>query len=506
MALGDVTFVEGEGGLGRPLPGEDFISALLFYTGSLPSGFSSSSRIKQVFSIGDAEALGILADYSDGTAGTSTYVIGTKGNTGDTINAKFTGINGVVIDTGIYTVASADSTIALQGAAWAAKINAFTYLHGATASFTTATLTITWPKSQGIFPNSGTPVSISLTGAFVGTLTQSVVAGVASKQAVWHYHISEFFRMQPQGQLYLGFFAVGTYDYTEVTTMQNFSDGKIRQIGVFVDSKAYAVGDLTLLSNEIITNCDANHMPISAIYGANIAAVSDLSTLTDLNTLTAKKASVVIAQDGAGLGNFLYIHTGKSVTALGAVLGAEALAAVSDSIAWPAKFNFSNGVELDTPAFANGILVKTLARPLLNLIDNMGYIFILKRVGVAGTAANDDRTAIVSTSDYAHIRDNRTINKAERGVYAKIAPRLSSPLLLNADGTLQNTTIESFKSDASLNLLQMERNGELSASAVAIDATQDVFSSGKFIIAVFLLPVGAAKFIQINIDFTTSIA
>jgi hypothetical protein len=41
MALNNVSFVLGQGGLGRPLPGQDYISGLTFYGSTLPSGWSS---------------------------------------------------------------------------------------------------------------------------------------------------------------------------------------------------------------------------------------------------------------------------------------------------------------------------------------------------------------------------------------------------------------------------------------------------------------------------------
>jgi hypothetical protein len=61
MALNDVTFIQGQGGLGRPLAGEDHISGMVFYlsNANLPSGFTVSTRIKQVFSVQEAEGLGI---------------------------------------------------------------------------------------------------------------------------------------------------------------------------------------------------------------------------------------------------------------------------------------------------------------------------------------------------------------------------------------------------------------------------------------------------------------
>jgi len=59
--LPSITFNRGQGGLGRPLPGNDHISGLIFYflDANLPSGFAADDRIKKVFSLEEAEALGI---------------------------------------------------------------------------------------------------------------------------------------------------------------------------------------------------------------------------------------------------------------------------------------------------------------------------------------------------------------------------------------------------------------------------------------------------------------
>lgn len=506
MALNDIIFIKNQGGLGRPLAGEDFISALLFFTASLPSGFSSSNRVKLIGSVQDAENAGILADYSDATAATVTYLISTKGNTGDTIKMTYTGANGITRDLGLYTVAAADSSIALQGAAWAAVINAGTINHGCTAAFNTATLTVTLPKSEGVFPNSGTPAAIVKTGAFAGTLTQAVVQGVASKLAVYHYHIAEYFRMQPKGSLYVGFYAVpGTYTFTEIQTMQLFAGGKIRQIGVYKDGAAFASGDLTTIQG-VVNTLAGLHMPISSVlYGADISAVSDLTTLADLGTLSAPNTSAVIGQDGAGLGAFLYKTYGKSITTLGATLGAVSFVSVSEDIAWPNKVNVSNGSECDTIAFANGTLVSALSQSTLNTLDDRRYIFLIKYVGVSGSFFNDSHTAVAVTSDYAYIENNRTIDKAIRGVYASLIMDINRPLLLNANGTLQDTTIAYLEGLANTNLDAMVRAEELSAKGVTIDPTQNVLSTGNITVAVKLVPVGVARQITVKIGFATSI-
>lgn len=252
MSLNNIVFILGQGGLGRPLPNEDHISGMMFYTGTLPSGFTTASRVKQVFSVAEAEALGIKSDYSDATAAAGSVAITTAGTNGDTINNSVVTPTGTV-DLGTYTKASTETNATAVGAAIAAIINAGTVNHGFTAVNTTGTVAITAPKKYGVYLNTGTKLVTTISqGATLAATTTQFTGGVASAQAIYHYHISEFFRRQPKGNLYLGFFAVpgGAYDFSEVATMQNYAAGKIRQIGAFKNSAtAFSSADVTALHN-----------------------------------------------------------------------------------------------------------------------------------------------------------------------------------------------------------------------------------------------------------------
>ena len=61
----NLTIQRTNGNVPRTLAGEDHISGLLFYHNTLPSGFSTTDRIKAVSSIETAEELGITADAQD---------------------------------------------------------------------------------------------------------------------------------------------------------------------------------------------------------------------------------------------------------------------------------------------------------------------------------------------------------------------------------------------------------------------------------------------------------
>lgn len=513
MALPNITFQKQQGQLNRQLPGQDYISGLIFYVanGNLPSGFTPTNNILSFLSANDAINAGITNTYSDATAATASYLLTAIGAVGDIVTITALSASGLVITLATYVRASGDTTVALLAASIEAAINANTNSTGWSATLSTATVTLIAPKNQGIFLNSGTPYTVTVVGSVAGTLTQNVIAGVASLQAIWYYHISEFFRLQPNGQLFVGMFPIPSpYTFTEITTLQNFALGTIRQVGIYKTSSVYASADLTLIDGVIKTYNDAFIKNMSALYGADLSGTSNISTLPDLSVLTANKATSIISQDGGAQGAYLFKTTGLSITNLGAALGALALSTVSENFGNPIpRYNLSNGVENDTIAFANGVLLTaaSISNNLLNSLDAKRHVFMVKYQGYAGSYFNDNHTSIAVSSDYAYINDNRTIDKAIRNIYANMIPALKSKLTLNADGTFAMTTIQYLQTLALNPLQQMARDGDLSAvvpTDVYINPSQNVKATSTVIVVVQLNENGIARQIIIPIGYKPS--
>lgn len=512
----DVIFNKGQGGLGRPLAGTDYISGLLFYSASLPSGFSVNNRIKTVYSLEEAVNLGITNTSIGETKATATFLVTNKGASGDTHKLTCAIIDSVnptaskaangVVTLCNYTQVAAD-IISVDTAATrlAAEINLGTPTHGFTAVATTATVTITAPAGQGIFLNSGTPYVSTIVGTLAGTLTQNVVAGVASDIDILYYHVSEFFRVQPKGKLYIGVYATAdATTFASVTLMQNFAQGEIKQLGIYQKTTAFATSQVTTLQ-AVLDALETNHKTISSvIYQADFSAVTDLTTLANLKLLSAKNVTVSIGQDGDNNGFKLWKATNKSIGCMGTTLGAVALAKVNESIRWIAKFNMA-AAEYDTLAFANGTLYTTVADGSITNLDSFGYNFLKKEIGLVGSYFSRPNTCIAATSDYTFIYNNRVIDKAIRGLRAFLLPQLASPLVVNADGTLSEDTIGFFNSLCDRALEIMQRDFELSAFSVTIDPSQDVLTDNELTIAVKLVPVGVADTITVNIGFALSI-
>lgn len=307
--------------------------------------------------------------------------------------------------------------------------------------------------------------------------------------------------------MYVGFFAIpGSYDYVELINIQNFAVGKVRQFGVYKTSAALAFADIVAL-NAVCNTMISQHKESFAILGADISAITDLTTLPDMSIRNSPNATVDIGQDGKGQGAFLYATNGKSITSMGATLGAYALAKVNESIAWVDKFNMSEDtIELDTPAIANGQLVMdadgVIDENFLDALEAKSYTFLRKFVGDDGTYRNETRTCIGVENDFAYAENVRTMQKAMRVTYKGLLPAIGAPIVLNPDGTLQNHDIEYFITLAEKNLTQMERDTEISSKTVEIDPTQKVIQQGYLIVSVEVQPVGVARKIKVPIGFT----
>jgi hypothetical protein len=258
--LNNVLINYGQGGLGRPLAGEDFISGYIHYTTALPIGFTNTDRIKQVFSVSDAEALGITNTSIGETRATGTFTISNIGSNGDTLDVYVTTQNGSTY-LGTYTKASTESGTTQVATAVAAIINAGVLTHGFSATSATANVAVKAPIGTGLGANSY--LFANLTTGTIATTGTTFTGGIASQIDIIHYNVSEYFRAQPKGNLYINI-STGSTDFSEVVTLQNFSAGKIRQIGVYTQTN-FATTDVAKLQLQADANI-ANYKPCEITY------------------------------------------------------------------------------------------------------------------------------------------------------------------------------------------------------------------------------------------------
>ena len=512
MALPNINFVQSTSGLGRALPGTDYVSGMIHYyaTGlTLPTGFTASDRIKKVFSVSDAVALGITNASLGATASTATDTITTKFDAADTYLLTCATIDTAKASTFVtlcsFTAVTADAvSVTTSADRITLEINLGTATHGFSATNTLGAVTITAPKNQGVFLNTGTPYAVTTTGTVVDALVQNVVVGIDSWIDTLYYNIAEYFRLQPKGELYVGVYVEETtYAFADITTMVNFSGGTIKQLSVYQKNVAWTNLHPTALQ-AIATANTAVFKPLQIVYTAEISGTASVASLVDISALVAPNVSVSIAQDGYADGYRLFKATGKSVGSVGSLLGAISFAAVNESIAWVQKFQMAI-TELDTIAFANGQLYTALADSQFESLNNYGYLFLKKHIGLDGSYWSDSKTVVAASSDYSTIENNRVYNKITRGARAALLPALSSPLKVNADGTLSNATIAYFETLANTPLEAMEAAGELSAHKIIINPAQDVLGTSTIELTLQNVPLGVARIIKVNVGFVKSV-
>lgn len=497
-----------------PLPGSDYITGFCFYN-STPPTLWPAGLIKECFGVQDAINCGITGLSEDETQSTATYLVtaGASG-AGDTIsffvqepiNPANTGTSPNLVLIGKYTTVAGDTVVNTLAANIAAALNGNAAFNGGySVTVATATVTIKARKGLGIFLNTGTPYSVVITGgAIAGTLTQNVVAGVASKFDRYFYHISEFFRINPQAVLWVGIFPTGTTTFAELTTIQTTSSGQLRQAFMYRDDRSltsnFAADSATL--NAVCQSLDDNKMPVSAVLVENMiggGGTLDLSTLANLSLLTYEWVSPCIGQDGSGQGFNIWKAGGVTISNAGAMLGCISIAQVSECIGNPIpKFDISDGFENAIPAFGNGQLFSAISPNLQTQLDNYRWIYSGNFIGYSGTYFSDSHTCIIQNSNYAYIEQNRVQAKIERILYVAYLPFLKSQLILNADGTIANTLIASLESIGDNALSGMISSQELSGEVVIINPQQNVQANGKFIVTLYNQNNQIARKIEID--------
>lgn len=344
--------------------------------------------------------------------------------------------------------------------------------------------------------------------ATYGITTTEASDDLTSEQAAKNfisYHVSEFFKQSPTGILYLAFKITGEILPAEITALQNYSDGSIRQVGVAAaGSAAITAEQITAYQTEAGT-LETNHMPLSILVAQRKGAYDDIGDITsvDLSLAGRRNVSVLIAQDlSATIQASQNACKLNEVACIGTLLGCVSAASVNESVAWVQKFP----IEFSAPGFITGDLLQETSISNLNLLNDKRYIFLRSHVGVSYVYFNDSFTLDVATSDYAYVENVRTMDKATRGIRSKLLPYLNAPLYVDSvSGKLAENTISALETEAGRALEDMEKAGELSGYEVTIDPDQNVISTSELEVVIKNVPVGVMRKVKVKIGFATTL-
>lgn len=511
MAQPKVNFTFGQGGSGRNLPGFDQYSAMIAYQyGSAINTAYANIGNKIYTSLAEAEADGVVNTCAEATGATSTNLVTNAGATGDTVAITFTNWDGSIVDLGTYTRSVTDTTATLVAAGIISTVNALTYINGFSAAAGTAgQYIITAPKTIGTWPNTKSTVktivgTVAITnGAFTG--------GTISNLAQWHYQISEYFRIQPNGNLYFSIKfddsannigAFNTQVQSDGLSVQNAYDGQARQVLVYNPLRTFATSTLTALKALRATLMDQYTPSVFGFVGGFTGA---LSAQVNTRALIADGVTAIIGQGLSGKALELSKTQQQVICQGGTWLGTNALASVSQSIGSAEDFPLSDGSECEIAGFFDGTAYKNISTSLGDQLHDYGYTFIKSFRNVVQTYWNAGNCAVSPSSDYAYMEDNRTLDKMVRGVYASIVLLLNRKNKVNADGTLADASIAAYKEKADNPLNQMVREEDLSNFLVTVDTTAIVANTGIIPIAIKAQQMVIGRQINITLGFVAKI-
>ena len=341
-----------------------------------------------------------------------------------------------------------------------------------------------------------------------------------NKVLVYH-HISEFFKRNPNGELYIRITAQGTSmtdmcdkTKTHLKTLLQDVGGDVRQAGVVLNPLASYTATLA-------GGLDAD--VLGAIPKAQALAEGELDLkrplqivlegrsfngpvgpATDLRSLNAENVHVTIMADNSIAGSQT-IHSGYA--ALGVTLGTISSAEVNESIGWTNKFDLidrENGLYLD-PYLSSGAKASTVEADYQALTDK-GFIFARNYVGQSGTYFDAFPTCKNITSDYAWGQEQRVIQKAIRLTYDALFPMINSPIKIDSTtGAMDVGTAKTFEQEAESGLNVMVSQSQVSGISAFVDVNQDVQATGTVVVVIKIVSIATGRVIEIKLGFAKQI-
>lgn len=509
--MGKINITYQNGGIGGVNPSTDFITGFIFDSEVFPAGFTEEDNIKVIYSIKDAEKLGILNTSVDETAPAAggEIEITANGATGEAISISIKPAYATEIVLGSYTIKSGD-TITATCAALTKSINDNTITTGFSATFLTDTISLVAPSGLGNSIAGANVITINKQSGstFASTIT-NFGETTPSEIDIHHYTLKSFFNANPTAKVYVSYVDLSTFDADAIKKIQTFAEGSIRQLGIFTKNEFDA---------DIITACQTaaadqatKHKPLSVVLAmqpklTGTPAAFTTEDLINIRSLTCPRVSVTIGNEyGASkLGYQLIGKTGLYPTDLGAVLGHISKSKVSNSIAWVAQ-NVTQYAETMLITEDTWIDIEDTTIP--DELNNKGYIFEGKYLGFAGSYFQNDAVADLFTSDYDSVKRVRVMDKVARIAYVTLVPYLSSPVSINAQtGRLSQVTIDTYTNVLKQALNTMFNNGEVSGFNVYINPAQNILATKELVVSILVVPIGSVDTISVNVGYTVALS
>ncbi len=346
-----------------------------------------------------------------------------------------------------------------------------------------------------------------------------------------NYHIAEFFRLNPTGELHVRLVA-------QATTMAQMCDkalthlkqvlvdggGRIRKAGVVRNP---ATGYTPTLSGgvdadvlaaipkaqELADDEFANDRPVNNIVIEGREFNGTVGSATDLRAIVGgpyRDVSVCIAQDGERADDdALFAKT----AAVGAYLGLATNKAPSASFARPIVGNNLTSVAVNrflSAKLSSGALLSSLSLGDQNALNTKGYVFTRAFNGYDGVYFNQSSNCVPVTDDYNSSELRDVINYAVRLVRPVLIPYINQTLPVEAGtGRIDKGAAKGIETDVRSALISLS-NEVSSINTVLVDPALDdsgvaypsFLSDGVLRLVLGIVPKGKAEEIRVSIGYT----
>ena len=321
-----------------------------------------------------------------------------------------------------------------------------------------------------------------------------------------HKHIKDFYSEATAGTL-LWFMLV-----SDATTMEDMGDvdesfakklisdakGKIRVLGLVRKSNGAETitdgldGDAKLAAiklQALAEYFEKKYMPFRFILSGNKFDGTP-ANLFDYQTASYNKGHMLIANTDGSLEASIGLELGRYAKIPTQRSGAR----VKDG-----------AIEAIAGYFTNGKPVESLT-DAWDAIHDKGYTFLRTFSGRSGYYLSDDRTLTGINDDFSALARGFVMDEALIIAYDVLVDELSDEVPITATGQIHPAIVKSWQNKVftQINGLMVQQ-GKLSNAEVFIDENQNILQADKLIISIRLQPVGYAKFIEVNIGFTTQI-
>lgn len=272
-----------------------------------------------------------------------------------------------------------------------------------------------------------------------------------------HYHISEFFAMNPTGELQIMLVPQGTTLAAMVTKTNAFlkkvlrdGTGRIRKAGVVLNpASGYTPTLTTGLDGDVLTAIPlaqaladdeyAEDRPINNIVIEGREYNGAVGSAADLRNLAGgpyRDVSVVIAQDFAKASeDALFAKTAAVGTYLGIATNKEASECFAQA---SEKFNLTRTADgrMLAAYLSSGNPLNNLALADINSLHDKGYVFTRTFSGIDGVYFNQSSVCAPETDDFNESEVRDVMNRAVRLTRPVIIPYINSTNFVVENGRI----------------------------------------------------------------------